>query len=1060
MHHIIRTLTILCTLSVVTLLNAHTSDALANSFVTGNLKSNVTRSLVSMPYFEKNQGQFDATLLFGSDFGFNFYGFMADGLYSKNKENNAELILRFKNSKPVIYQPSLPQTARINYYRGAQDSEWVNNVATYQRLLGKEIYSGIDIEYHFNDKRLEYDFVVQPGVSPKQIILSIDYADKLNINQDGDLEISSADVTVVHKAPIVYQLAANQQKEFISANYVINDKDITFAIGSYDRSRVLIIDPIIEVSGLLGGEWEDQANGVATDSLGNIYVVGSTASRARITYENLMSLVNTALPTQQDTTGTHYFDNTHGISPNSSFINNNVIDLNNGILLDANGDVLEEPYGYGCDYLYRGFFNADRLITNYDGYISKYNANFELIYTTYFGGCRNDGIRSVVIDANDNVYIGGITLSDDFPLRSSSQSRLAGSRLTSEPVLSDAFYAKFDPNGELIYSSYLGGNGRDGIRDIAVDANGNLYVTGFTHSTDLNTNCIVGAVPVVQCEHIGGIKTIEEVGGSPDISVYSDVFVARISPQGNTLSFLTYLGGQYDDWGQKIKLFNNSIYIAGNSSSADISTSGGSYSFSAYRDNDDVPCSRTPINDSGTSTNADLHRCEDGFVTKMSLDGTIINFSAYVGGALDDNIYDLDIDTEGNLYVVGTSRSAAVAFDLDNTPSFANAEDQLAYIDLLKQSFPVYKNINQFAIDSTTQINNAFLVILNPNATQLIQSSFIGGEADDAGLAVEVGQRLDGSNLVDVYVAGHTISEDFYRLKSFNSQVARNDVFIMKLVLDFNQKNRKYNLSAEPFLSDPNACFSTSNNGCGLYSISYSSLFGGEALEDLKDMLLNSDGLLLTGTTYSENFPIVGNALKNKIQLVENIEFDPFTRAEIDKFEVVPSDAFLLKINDADESIDLSIGVSNGGVTSIDENETIVYQITLTNLDVLNAADNVSLAITYPFLSNIENLPNHVSISAQIEDCVLEVTQLNCSLGTLAADTIHTIDFTIKTNNAGRLPVSFNISSTHADNALDNNIVKLSVDVNSTSGGGSIALFSLISFILFGFYRAMYRKLN
>lgn len=1021
-------------------------------------KSTVINNLQPIAYFEENRGQFPKEFQFVTHNQNLFYGFFAQSIIVKKRHAEERITLTFANSNAVNLLAGKEHTARISYLKGRK-AHWKVNVATYQNIYGKELYPGIDIKYYFNDNLLEYDFIVQAGADPDNIQITLDGTTKLTLNEQGNLEITLGDKTLVQRAPFVYQVGEDKQKQIIEARYVLAGNQISFDIAEYDKSRELVIDPIIEVSGLIGGEWEDQANAIAEDSAGNIYVVGSTASRARITHENIISLENTAIPTQQDTSTTNYYNAVHGISLDASFINNNVIDLERNFLLDANGDVLQEQYEYACDYTYQGFFRLDRLVTDYDGYISKYDANFNLIYTTYFGGCRNDGIRALAIDANDNVYIGGLTLSQDFPISSPSQSALAESRLTSEPIVSDGFYAKFDSNGDLIYSSYLGGNGRDGIRDIAVDANENLHVVGYTHSTNLKTTCVVGSIPVLECENLGGVKSVEEVGASQDVSVYSDAFLAKIGTLGDSINFLTYLGGKYDDWAQSIVLSDSGIYVAGNSSSPDITTTGSGYSFSAYRQNSQS-CSRTPIEDDIEATIADLHLCEDAFLMKISLDGTSLDFSTYLGGQLDDNVYDLTLDSQGNIYLAGTTRSRGGFFDLDNPQSFESNEQLAAYNELFNESFPLYKNINQYEIDSTTQINNAFFTVFNSDATRLIQSSFLGGSEDDSALVVQVSERNDGSEIVDVYIGGHTISKDFYTVKPFNSRVSNNDVFVVKLALDMTQASETYDLSEEPFLSNPDSCYPVSDNGCGLYTVLYSTLIGGEGLEDLKDLILVNNGLILSGTTFSEKFPIVGNTLKSRITKVDNINYEPNTRDIIDQVEVIPSDAFIIKMNDTDQSVDLALNVQVDNENDIDENDTITFRITVTNRDALQTADDVRLVMTYPYLSALENLPSRVTTTLDTAGCVYALTQLYCRIGFVEAQNTTSITIAIHTANDGAFPVSFNVSNVQADNDQSNNVKDMTLNIKAVSSGASLSFVLFLSPILLFGLRLLLPKLK
>ncbi len=988
-------------------------------------------------YFEENQGQFPSAVQYVSRSGKLLYQFDSQGLAITHIDDLAGFRLHFVNAEPLRYQGEKPQAAQVNYLKGSRD-HWLTQVPTFAQLATNRVYPGIDLRFYYQGGQLEYDFVVGPGVNPAAIRLQFDTEVKVTLTEAGDLSLGFDDHVLVHKAPVVYQLDARGHRQAVTARYRLVDSAIAFEIANYDKARELIIDPVLEVSGLLGGEWHDQANAVATDSQGNVYIVGSTATRARITYRNILSLENTAIPPMQDLNNSQYYDAVPGISLDSSFIHNNEIDLENSLLLDANGDVLMEQYEYACDYRYEGFFKLDRLLSDYDGYISKYDADFNLIYTTYFGGCGNDGIRALAIDVNDNVYVAGLTLSDDFPLRTPVQTSLAQSRFSTEPVQSDGFYAKLDKSGALLYSSYLGGNGRDGIRDIAVDADENLYVTGFTHSTDLPTTCRLGEVPVIKCNSIGGVKTVTDVENGQEISTYADAFVARIESQGDVIGFLTYLGGKYDDWAQAISLFDNAIYIAGNTSSPDFTVNAEGYRYSGYHAND-AKCSRTPVNENIEADIADLHFCEDVFLAKLSLQGTILEFSTYFGGALDDNVLDIALDSRGNIYLVGTSSSEAGVFNLDHPPTFENAQDEAAYNALLQNGFPVYKNLNQYVIDSSTQRSNAFFSVFEPDARRLILSSLMGGKAEDAGLAVTLNEHADNSGLVDVFIGGHTDSQDFYTRNSFNSRVSATDIFVSKVTLDLNKAEERYDPAEEPFLSSPQSCYPKTNNGCGLYEVAFSALLGGEATEDLKGMAWTGNALFLAGTTFSEKFPIVGNSLKRKIAPVDNIEYAPDTREIIDQVSVIPSDGYVMKLLDSGQGVDLSLSVSVAKTDDVSEGDKVEFQLFILNQHETLAAEDVRLLISFPYITSLEKLPEYVSTTLSDAGCVYDLRQLYCRLGAIAAGESRVVLANITARNAGSMPVGFSLSNTQADGDMTNNIVDMRLTVQAKSRSGSLS---------------------
>src|ERR1700683_4794984 len=159
-----------------------------------------------------------------------------------------------------------------------------------------------------------------------------------------------------------------------------------------------------------------------------------------------------------------------------------------------------------------------------DAFVAKLNTQGSIVYSTYLGGSGEDAGHAIAIDANGNMYVAGTTTSNDFPTFKTEQTSLGGGQ--------DAFIAKISADGShLFFATYLGGNGDDESRGIAVDATGNIFVTGSTASTDfpvhnaLQQSCVLNSKSLCPGE----------------------AFVAKLSPDGSTFLYSTYLGGNGGD---------------------------------------------------------------------------------------------------------------------------------------------------------------------------------------------------------------------------------------------------------------------------------------------------------------------------------------------------------------------------------------------------------------------------------------------------------------------------------------------------------------------------------
>ena len=184
----------------------------------------------------------------------------------------------------VVGLDELP--GKVNYFIGNDRTKWRTNIPTYAKVKYQEVYPGVDLVFYGNQQQLEYDFIVAPGADPKTITLAFEAAQKLRINDQGDLvlQIEGGEIRL-HK-PVVYQKIDGVRKE-VSGSYVLNPKSkianpksktVGFEVAAYDLYRPLIIDPVLSYSTYLGGGVGDRGFGIAVDSSGNAYMTGSTES--------------------------------------------------------------------------------------------------------------------------------------------------------------------------------------------------------------------------------------------------------------------------------------------------------------------------------------------------------------------------------------------------------------------------------------------------------------------------------------------------------------------------------------------------------------------------------------------------------------------------------------------------------------------------------------------------------------------------------------------------------------------------------------------------------------
>lgn len=417
----------------------------------------------------------------------------------------------------------------VNYFIGNDPAKWRTKIPTYAKVNYQEVYPGIDVAYYGNQGRLEYDFIVSPGADPDQIKLAFEGASEINVAESGDLLLTTALGEVRVQKPIVYQLEKDGHKTLVAGNYAVLSQATTqigIQLAAYDRSKSVVIDPVLDYSSYLGGSANEQffGRGIAADSAGNAYVAASTAS---------LNFPVAGTPFQSVSNGFNAF--VSKINPASSSLiystylggigNTNAF----GLDVDATGNVYLTGATASPNFpITPGSLQPVKASTTDDAFITKINASGSgLLFSTFLGGNGDEVATSITVDSIGKASVAGWTVSTNFPGTSLSlfQSTLAGGR--------DAFWAVINPAGNgLVMSSYYGGRLNDEANGIAIDSNGNLHITGYTLSLNL----------------FG-------VNASSQPSVLSggeDAFVAKFNIGAGTLVYSTYLGGISNDRGSDI----------------------------------------------------------------------------------------------------------------------------------------------------------------------------------------------------------------------------------------------------------------------------------------------------------------------------------------------------------------------------------------------------------------------------------------------------------------------------------------------------------------------------
>jgi hypothetical protein len=184
-------------------------------------------------------------------------------------------------SAQVTGLDQLPGTS--NYFIGNDPSQWHTNIANYGQVQYQDVYPGVNLIYYGNQQHLEYDFVVAPGTDPSQIQFKVLGADRISLDNQGNLVLSTALGDVLEHAPVIYQEVGGARQRVAGQFVLLGQDEVGFQVGPYYASLPLTIDPVLSYSTYLGGggnitNMSTYADGIALDSSGNAYVTGDTPS--------------------------------------------------------------------------------------------------------------------------------------------------------------------------------------------------------------------------------------------------------------------------------------------------------------------------------------------------------------------------------------------------------------------------------------------------------------------------------------------------------------------------------------------------------------------------------------------------------------------------------------------------------------------------------------------------------------------------------------------------------------------------------------------------------------
>ncbi len=442
-------------------------------------------------------------------------------------------------------ESALPGAA--NYFIGNDPSRWKTGVPRFGALRYPRVYPGVDLVLHGTQESLEYDFVVAPHADPSPIGVAFDGAETVRIEPGGNLTLTVDGGEIGFRPPVAYQ-ERNGARELVDARYEAGAGNVVrFALGEYDRSQPLTIDPVLSYSTYLGGtqtffggQSVEIAHGIAVDAAGNAYLAGFTnavdfpmtgsfdTTCGGCTNSGGDAWVAKIDPSQSGAASlvfmTYLGANSTGSGTGSSIAYAVAADSAGNVYVTGNTsgyNLANTPANEAFPTTANAFQpNDSGDLAVVDAFLTKLDpTGSTLLYSTYLGGNNVDEGSDVKVDDLGNAFVVGWSASSNF------SALLNGFKVINNSFQFDGFVAKIatmqSGAASLKYGTLVGGGSSDRIGALAVDAIGRVYVTGYTQSQAPEP------FPV-----LNGFQTVSSGG--------QDTFMTMINPALNGAASLLY----------------------------------------------------------------------------------------------------------------------------------------------------------------------------------------------------------------------------------------------------------------------------------------------------------------------------------------------------------------------------------------------------------------------------------------------------------------------------------------------------------------------------------------
>ncbi|MDB5235164.1 MAG: hypothetical protein JWR44_2157 [Hymenobacter sp.] len=481
-----------------------------------------------------------------------------------------------KSNARVRLTAQTPTAGERNYFVGDDPHGWASHVGAFRSLRYEELWAGIDLTLYENaGQHLEYDVLLAPRANPARVALRYEGATSLALDAAGNLVVKTSVGATTELAPKAWQVDAAGRAKVVPCRYVLTGTTVTFALGAYDRSRALTIDPTVTFSTLTGSTADNWGFTATYDNAGNMY--------------------------------------------------------SGGIVFNTGGSFPATTGAFSTSF---GSLEDIALI--------KYNTTATgpaaLVWATYLGGNSTEFPQSLVVNAQNELVMLGSTSSTNYPTTAGALQRTFGGGSYLDPFFqasqpydmpngSDLVVSRFSADGRaLVASTYLGGSGNDGVvdvrqtrlaanygdifrSDVLLDNAGNVYIASATTSTNF--------------------PGVQQGFGSTFRGGASDALVCKLNPTLNAVAWAGLLGGSGNDAAYSVQRdAQGRVYVSGGTNSGNFPTT-------------------------ATAYHRTLQGGIDGFVARISADGSTLERASYIGTSGYDQAHFLQLDAAGNAYLFG-----------------------------------------------------------------------------------------------------------------------------------------------------------------------------------------------------------------------------------------------------------------------------------------------------------------------------------------------------------------------------------------------------------------------